>query len=152
VSELLRCSTGHTTKMATANWPRTYSVGRDGIGLSIYRAVFRPTEEEFTSDSLLWGPRSFGLWRHVVGWVDFDVSKDPWEVKALRCFETSGPYHPACYVFWVGTQCCWVSSFRSFEGSLRGESTKVLRNIGPYHPACYEDPCLLGCDAVLLGE
>ena len=38
---------------AACYWPRTYSVGRDGVALSIYRAVFRPTGEEFKSDSVL---------------------------------------------------------------------------------------------------
>ena len=45
-------------------------------------------------DSILWGPRSFGLWRRVAGWVVSDVSKYTWKVKALSCFEMLVTYHP----------------------------------------------------------
>jgi len=51
--ERVRASAMLDWTMLTAKWSRTYSVGRVGIALSIYRAVFRPTGEEFKSDSVL---------------------------------------------------------------------------------------------------
>jgi len=37
-------------------------------------------------------------------------------------------------IFWVVTPCCWVSSFRRFEVYVKGESTKLLRNVGNLSP------------------
>ena len=148
--------------MLTANWPRTYSVSRDGIASSIYPAVFRPTGEEFKSASALWGPRSFGLWRRVVGLVVSNVSKDPWKVNTqllrkhgnLRNVRTLSPnitlWGLMSFRLWCRVVGLVVSNVS--KDPWKVNTLSCFETSGPYHPTSrYEDSCLLGCDAVLLG-